>query len=100
MFKKILSLSLAVLMMFALAACDKDGGKESNAENGYIVKGSEEDEVVELGKVDSPLNPQTIYDKLTYTPQMFYGTYRVFGGKEAEKKYADEIEYVDYVVGD
>ncbi len=100
MFKKLLAFSLAVLMICSLAACGKDGSKESNSENGYIVKGSQEDEVVELGKVDSPLNPQTVYDKLTYTPQMFYGTYRVFGGKEAEKKYADEMEYVDYVVGD
>ena len=47
------------------------------------------------GKIEKELDPQEVYENLTYTPQMFYGTYRILGGDEAEEQYAEEMSYVD-----
>lgn len=47
------------------------------------------------GKIEKELDPQEVYANLTYTPQMFYGTYRILGGEEGEKEYAEQMPYTD-----
>ena len=34
------------------------------------------------GKPEEKLDPEEIYENLSYTPQMFYGSYRILGGKD------------------
>ncbi len=107
MLKKLTSLLLAVIMLFSLVACGKTedkkekGDKNSNGAidtaDGYILKSSSYDnQPIELGKPDKALDPEEVYAKLDYTPQMFYGDYSIFGGDDAEKKYAAETDYMQY----
>lgn len=95
--KKILALFLAALMILSLAACGNNSGKNSGAghiQDGFVFEGSlSQEKTVELGVPDFELNPQSVYSKLTYTPEMFYGDYRLRGGDEAEKKFGAESNY-------
>lgn len=48
------------------------------------------------GKPEEELDPEEIYEILSYTPQMFYGNYRILGGEDAENDYAEDMSYVEY----
>lgn len=53
---------------------------------------------VELGEPDTRLDPQAVYSKLTYTPEMFYGDYCLCGGEEAKDKFGAESEYSTWTI--
>lgn len=98
MCKRLLTLVLASLMIISLAACGKQSA--NNEGTGWLTdgvvfegKGSSGTPTVELGKPSTQLDPQAIYSKITYTPQMFYGYYRLKGGDAARDKYGEEAEY-------
>ncbi len=91
--KKITCIFLALSVVIALVAC----GDKAGATQDVIFKNKSS---VELGTPDVKLNPQDVYAKLTYTPQMFYGIYRIQGGKSAEEKFCQESTYITYNNGE
>ena len=93
-YTKVLTLILAAILILSFSACS-DSSTNGNTENGFIFKN---DESPELGTPDKTLNPEEIYSNLTYTPEMFYGNYKLFGGKDAENKYAETAEYAEYTI--
>lgn len=98
MSKKIISILLAALMIMALSACRSKEPK-SSAEEGYYVTGGYgyENNPTELGTPDKKLDPERIYQNLNYTAEMFYGKHILLGGEDAEKKYADEMDYIKVI---
>ena len=96
-------------MMFSLVACgDESSSDVSTNQNGTTTNNSTNQNalpgtvdgflfknltVMELGTPDKALDPQSIYDNLTYTPQMFYGDYTLFGGDSAEETF-EVTEYI------
>lgn len=113
MAKKITIVIMAYLMLFSLASCAKksddkikvdgsvsteqvaeDGntGDSNDMQEGFVFR-NDSSSVVDLGTPDTHLDPQEVYKKLTYTPQMFYGDYRLLGGNEASSKFGTEAEY-------
>ncbi len=90
--KKILLLLVSVMALF-LVAC---GGKKKDE---FTLEGYAKKQLVTLGTVETPLDPQTVYDSLTYTKEMFYGCYQLLGGESAQKKYASQTDYMNYTVG-
>lgn len=107
MLKKFISMAIAVIMLFSLTACSKSDNKnnaksESNVPlDGFVFKGNGSDkETVELGTPNTKLDPELIYSKLTYTPAMFHGDYRLLGGEDAQKKFGTECQYTKCIHGD
>lgn len=92
MCKRLLAFLLALMTLCSLAACgNKEGGQGTGAtSDGFVFRNKES---VELGEPDAPLDPKAVYSKLTYTPEMFYGDYRLRGGNEAAEKFGAESEY-------
>ncbi len=98
MSKKMTALFLAVMMLISLTACG-GGASDNNTPVGsdqapayaadFVFKAKDS---VELGTPGTFLDPQTIYDNLTYVPEMFYGDYSIIG-KDAEKQYGEEANY-------
>lgn len=103
MTKKILAIIFALLMLMTVAAC---GGEEGAAQGGdsaegFVLKGNDADEYsVALGNPDVSLNPADVYSKLTYTPEMFFGNYRIKGGSEAENQFGLDYDYNKVEFGD
>lgn len=96
MFKKITAMLLVFIMVFSFAACGKNNNK---TENGFIFKGTGSTvETVELGTPDKTLDPASIYAKLNYTAEMFFGVYALLGGDAAEEKFGNETKYVKTTV--
>ena len=110
--KRILAalLVLALVLGLTLTACskkeEKEKEKEPTGENKTPEKEEPEDTsegklvfdqdtTLTLGEPQKKLDPKTVYDNLTYTPEMFYGDYRILGGKEGKQAYAKEMSYVD-----
>lgn len=92
--KRLVALFLIAAIALTLAAC---GEKSSNrAEDGSFIFQNESS--VALEQPSAPLNPQSIYSSLTYTPEMFYGHYSIVGGDAAEQSYAQEMDYIDYAL--
>ena len=108
MYKKIFAIFLAVFMLLSVTACgdksdsfsngseQKDENKSTSSSDGFVLKN---DDSVELGEPDAALDPQTVYSNLTYTPEMFYGDYRLPGGDEAEEQFGAEASYFTWVQG-
>lgn len=75
-----------------------NGGADNNAGNDATVQRDgivfNKDAEAPLGTPAKELDPKQVYANLTYGPEMFMGRYRIKGGEEAEKKYAQEINYV------
>lgn len=103
--KKILALLLAALMVFSLAACgdeadSKDGEDTGNVQpqvDHYLFTGHDTT-LTDVGTPAKTLDPQTVYDNLTYVPQMFYGYYRLRGGDPARETYATGCTYTTRTV--
>lgn len=102
MTKRIFALLLALVMVFALTACKKESEEKKEKEqqsvdvtDGYIMKHNYADEEMELGAPKTTLVPQDVYSKIEYTPQMFYGDYRLLGGEEAEAAYFEEMDLIE-----
>ena len=101
--KKIVSIFLAVVI-FALtfASCgSKKDGEETTAPAGTTVQTSgkgftigDKDHIA-LGTPEKTLDPQTVYSKVKYTPEMFRGEYRLLGGIEARKTLAENSDFMD-----
>jgi len=109
--KKILFLILIVLLALSLLACSKVGNTTQKTDAGLdeLVSGNKDsgeqtdsisdgfvfknETSVKLGNPDEKLDPQSIYDKLTYTPEMFNGDYQLTGGKAAEEKFGADSQY-------
>ena len=94
MTKRILALLFAAVMLFSFAACG--GGEESTDDTvkGFVVTGTDADEQgVTLGDPEVALNPADVYAKLTYTPEMFYGRYRIKGGDQARDSFGVSASY-------
>jgi len=96
MCKKIIVLLLAACLLLSLAAC---GGSETpvtdetgNGAEGIVFKGSDKQYVPALGKPAVQLDAQSVYSKLTYVPEMFYGDYQLLGSDEAAEAAAAEAE--------
>lgn len=101
--KKIITLVLALAMLLSLAACGGNGGGSSNGGlsggnggganlgAGYYIGG---DQKVTIGTPSNPLNAEQVYASLTYTPEMFYGNYRILGGDGGINNYKNEMDYV------
>ncbi len=92
--KKILALVLSILMLASFVACGSDDQSEGGNEAvpGIVIKN---DDSVKMGAPATTLDPAAVYAKLTYTPQMFYGDYRLKGGDEAIDKYEQDMNYID-----
>lgn len=113
--KKLISIILAFLLCLGmLSACgsgDQSGNNETTAsgssnetnpsnntnqnssQNGFVFNDHSE---IALGSPDTPLDPQQVYDNLTYNYKMFYGDYRILGGDAGEEAYAKEMEQIPY----
>lgn len=117
--RKILVL-LATLLLFSFGACgssdastdrdvktEKEEGKKDNDESGsnnqetsnlpqfdYLFN----KESIEFGDIDQLMNPAEVYAKVKYTPEMFFGRYRIENEKEQIEKYMDEMDYVEYAL--
>lgn len=84
-------------------AASNEGGGKNNSEGantasteGLVFENSAE-EPVALGTPDTKLDPEAVYRQLTYTPEMFYGDYRLLGGEDAQEKFGEESSYKDYI---
>ncbi len=91
--KRIFAILLAAVMLLSLTACSKS----KKIENGFEVEGKD---AVELGTPDKTLDPQEVYNSLTYTEDMFHGSYRLLGGDEAEDRFAEEMDYIPVQMDD
>ena len=103
---RMLALLLTVAMVLTLAACNgtSDGKKKGSdekqevqgnkapvaARDGFYMGG---EGAVEIGTPAKTLDARQIYDAITYTPQMFYGRYRLLGGDEAAQSYGEAATY-------
>ncbi len=98
--KRMFTLLLAAVMVISFAACsEKDDKKAVNktnsalSKNGFVV---EAEDSVKLGTPDRTLDPKKIYENLEYTPEMFYGDYRLLGGEDAVEKYGKDSNYSEF----
>lgn len=98
--KKLIALLLCTAMVLSFTACSSEpSAEELEAYTDMIVNGDylfPNDGSAEVASSAAALNAQEIYSKLTYTPEMFRGSYRILGGKEGEKAYASEMSYIDF----
>lgn len=97
--KKFLSIFMAIVIVFSFAACSKNSNiKSLKTDDGSFILRNEDS--VELETPDKTLDPEEVYSKLEYTPQMFYGDYLLNGmnGKldnesEAVQNYRSNMDY-------
>lgn len=92
--KKLLVLTLAFIMLIMASACSKK--LSETPKDGFIAKN---DSSVKLATPSKVLNPEDIYNSISYIPEMFYGDYKLFGGKDAETKYAEGAVYAEHTIG-
>ena len=88
-------------MLVSFAACGKEEGYEKNPDlNGIYFEGENAKENgTTLGEPQAKLNPEEVYATMTYTPEMFYGSYQLKGGEEAEDKFGAESKYFTCSLG-
>ncbi len=92
-FKKLLCIILALSMLAAFAACGKSGG----ASGDVIFKNKSS---VELGTPDVQLDAASVYANLTYTPEMFYGSYKMKGGRDKVEEFWENSSYMTFDNGE
>lgn len=98
--KRIICLIVAVVMLFSVAACSSENEDTANSTNAtesnsptYTMEGQD---AVAPGSVSDPVNPDKVYSSIEYTPEMFYGDYRILGGEEAQKALIDKVGLMDF----
>ncbi len=99
--KKLICLIVAILMILSIAACSSE--KEDTANDGNNKGGSDSpsytmtgQDAVAPGSVSDQIDPQKVYSSVKYTPEMFYGDYRILGGEEAQKALIDKVGLMDF----
>lgn len=105
--QKISAVLLAMVMLLSFAACggnDAEKGKENTGSEsnnqetaettGYVLKG--DSNTIALGTPDKTLDPQEVYGKITYTPEMFYGYYRLPGGDAVLETFRENMDFIDF----
>lgn len=93
--KKVLVFLLAALMLLSLVACGNAAQNQAQpytTQDRYVFIGSSS-ELTDVGTPAKPLNPDTVYNSMTYMPQMFYGHYRLIGGSSASEEYGTDCSY-------
>lgn len=90
--KRVLALILALVLVLSLTACNGNYMKKEGDTKVYTFIGSySEDELTIPSDFDNnPLDPRDIYDSITYTEEMFYGSYRLSGDYDIWKSRARE----------
>jgi chemotaxis protein MotB len=94
--KKVLTLLLALCLLLSLAACggsETPAKDENNETTGIVFKGSEKENLATLGAPETALDAQSVYSKVTYVPEMFYGDYQLLGSDKAAEAAAAEAEF-------
>jgi len=101
MYKRLFSALLAALMILSLAACGKQSAKNQGTghiKDGFVFEGySASDKVVDLGTPKTELDPQEVYNKLTYTPEMFFGKYQLRGGEKGRNEFTEQTPRFTWV---
>ena len=101
--KKVLSLTLALVLLLGLCACGGSSGASGSSggapnraptsdqagPEGYYIRKKDS---VPMGQASNTIDPAAIYSALTYTPQMFYGDYRLLGGDMADEAFGGKAE--------
>ena len=104
--KRVLALILAIVTMLSLVACGKDSGGAAGGENGgegFLMVGDDcALDNVDFSLLDKELDPQEVYDNLTYTPQMFCGEYRIsyWYEDDRDQRFAETQEFEKVKIGD
>lgn len=95
--KSFVGIILVIAIVCSLAACG-NGKNENTVQDDSGTKGylSQEYEEDQLGTPEKEINAQSVYRNLTYTPEMFYGDYRLLGGDDAIKQYCQDMDYIDF----
>lgn len=91
MYKKVLAMVLAAVMLLSLAACGKKGNVKKTADGLVYYLGYDE---IEKSSYDSPentLDVEEIYSTIEYTEQMLYGRYWIDDFYDSVEKYAETI---------
>ncbi len=99
--KKFISIFMAIAIVFSFAACSKNSTvKATKTDDGSFILRNEDS--VELGTPDKTLNSQDVYEKIEYTPEMFYGRYSIRNwfensGYNSEKmnQFKSDMTYMD-----
>ncbi len=96
----LLAAALLLSMTMGLASCGKGSGGSTGevTEDGLLIVDA--DATVELGTPTAVVDPAAVYANTTYDYRMFYGDYRILGGKDGEAAYASSIPQVPYKGGD
>ena len=94
-YHKILAMALAVLMLTSLVAC---GDKSVDVSDGKFL--FRNDDAPELGAASTKVDPAAVYSQLTYNHKMFYGNYRIKGGKDGEQAFAQQAQYREFTDSD
>ena len=92
-FKKALCIILALSMLAAFEACGKGGSSTGDV----IFKNKSS---VELGTPDVQLDAASVYANLTYTPEMFYGSYKLKGGEKKIDEFKENSSYATFDNGE
>ncbi len=90
-------LTVAVLifaMLFTLCACKAE--PDTVPEGTYLLKNAKS---VKHGEPAAALNAQSVYDSLTYIPEMFYGTYVMANDEQTLTAYTEDSDYMTVAGG-
>ena len=78
------------------AADDGAAAADDGQENGVYDLAYNFDNVVSLGTPDVALNPDEVYKKTHYIPEMFMAEYKLLGGDPAVEKYIQDVGFFKF----
>lgn len=73
--KKTIAFLLTIVLVLSFAACGKSNKSDTTSVTGAFKFASKD--AVSLGVPEKTVNPEEVYAKLEYTPEMFYGRYSI-----------------------
>lgn len=95
--KKIISITLALVVVLSLAACSKDGTKsvkDGDSKVWYFNDRETDAESLFQGVQDT-INPKDIYSSIDYSEEMLYGAYAINDLEKDLKKTKKELSFRD-----